>query len=199
MLIKSSPDRYDKLQILGGMAAADDILTAGKADSGGHSLSGKFAAGSFGRGPNRVAYSDPRKNPARRASTRASLPNGKKISLLRVMFTDFCKMDCAYCPNSIYVPRKRYCLQARGAGRHLCGAAPASGGGRAVPQLRHRRRRHQDHPAHGGDRRDHPQEARVPRLHPLESHARRQPRTGGAGPPAGQPAFGQHRDGRSRT
>jgi len=110
MLIKYSPDRYDKLQILGGMAAADDILTAGKADSGGHSLSGKFAAGSFGRGPNRVAYSDPRKNPAP-GIYKASLPNGKKINLMRVMFTDFCKMDCAYCPNSIYVPRKRYAFK----------------------------------------------------------------------------------------
>ena len=110
MLIKSSPDRYDKLQILGGMAAADDILTAGKADSGGHSLSGKFAAGSFGRGRNRVAYSDPRKNPAP-GIYKASLPNGKKINLMRVMFTDFCKMDCAYCPNSIYVPRKRYAFK----------------------------------------------------------------------------------------
>ena len=110
MLIKSSPDRYDKLQILGGMAAADDILTAGKADSGGHSLSGKFAAGSFGRGRNRVAYSDPHKNPAP-GIYKSSLPNGKKINLMRVMFTDFCKMDCAYCPNSVYVPRKRYAFK----------------------------------------------------------------------------------------
>ena len=30
MLIKRAPDRYDKLHILGGMAASDDILTAGK-------------------------------------------------------------------------------------------------------------------------------------------------------------------------
>ena len=110
MLIKSAPDRYDKLQILGGMAAADDILTAGKADSGGHSLSGKFAAGAIGSGRNRVAYSDPRKNPAP-GIYKASLPNGKKINLMRVMFTDFCKMDCAYCPNSIYVPRKRYAFK----------------------------------------------------------------------------------------
>ena len=110
MLIKRAPDRYDKLQILGGMAASDDILTAGKADSGGHSLNGKFAAGSIGSGANRVAYSDPGKNPAP-GIYKASLPNGKKINLMRVMFTDFCKMDCAYCPNSIYVPRKRYAFK----------------------------------------------------------------------------------------
>ena len=118
MLIKRTPDRYDKLQILGGMAAADDILTAGKADghqtagyqADGHTLGAKFAAGSVGRGPNRVAYSDPRKNPAP-GIYKASLPNGKKINLMRVMFTDFCKMDCAYCPNSVYVPRKRYAFK----------------------------------------------------------------------------------------
>ena len=28
MLIKRTPDRYEKLHILGGMVAADDILTA---------------------------------------------------------------------------------------------------------------------------------------------------------------------------
>ena len=113
MLIKRTPDRYDKLQILGGMAAADDILTAGKADghqAAGHTLGAKFAAGSVGRGPHRVAYSDSRKNPAP-GIYKASLPNGKKINLMRVMFTDFCKMDCAYCPNSIYVPRKRYAFK----------------------------------------------------------------------------------------
>ena len=118
MLIKRTPDRYDKLQILGGMAAADDILTAGKADghqaagyqADGHTLGAKFTAGSVGRGLNRVAYSDPRKNPAP-GIYKASLPNGKKINLMRVMFTDFCKMDCAYCPNSVYVPRKRYAFK----------------------------------------------------------------------------------------
>ncbi|MSP78180.1 MAG: hypothetical protein EXR67_01255 [Dehalococcoidia bacterium] len=39
---------------------------------------------------------------------RAAMPNGKSIALLRVMFTDFCMMDCAYCPNSHWVPRKRF-------------------------------------------------------------------------------------------
>ena len=109
MLIKSSPDRYDKLRTLGGMVAADDILTGGAARSE-NAGSGKFASGYATSGPNRVAYSDPRKNPTP-GIYKSSLPNGKKISLLRVMFTDFCKMDCAYCPNSIYVPRKRYAFK----------------------------------------------------------------------------------------
>ena len=93
MLIKKTPDRYEKLHILGGMAT-DDILTGGKVNTG----------------PGRVAYSDPRKNPTA-GVYRSSLPNGKKINLMRVMFTDFCMMDCAYCPNSIYVPRKRYAFK----------------------------------------------------------------------------------------
>ena len=39
---------------------------------------------------------------------KAAMPNGKRISLLRVMFTDHCIMDCHYCPNSHWVPRRRY-------------------------------------------------------------------------------------------
>lgn len=108
MLIKRTPDRYDKLHILGGMAASDDILTAGKVSN--PSYDGKFASGYATSGPERIAYSDPRKNPAP-GVYKASLPNGKKINLMRVMFTDFCKMDCAYCPNSTYVPRKRYAFK----------------------------------------------------------------------------------------
>ena len=109
MLIKRTPDRYDKLHILGGMAASDDILTAGKA-GGSPPYDHKFASGYSTSGPNRIAYSDPRNNPAP-GIYKSSLPNGKKINLMRVMFTDFCKMDCAYCPNSIYVPRKRYAFK----------------------------------------------------------------------------------------
>ena len=93
MLIKKTPDRYEKLHILGGMAT-DDILTGGKVTTG----------------PDRVAYFDPRKNPTA-GVYRSSLPNGKRINLMRVMFTDFSMMDCAYCPNSIYVPRKRYAFK----------------------------------------------------------------------------------------
>ena len=111
MLIKSAPDRYDKLRILGGMAAADDLLGGGRMPSAAaDSYKGKFASGDAATGPNRVAYSDPRKNPAP-GIYRASLPNGKHINLMRVMFTDFCKMDCAYCPNSVYVPRKRFAFK----------------------------------------------------------------------------------------
>ena len=92
MLIKHTPDAYEKLRILGGMAS-DDILTPPERAGG-------------RRGP----YSAPKKNPTY-GVYRASMPNGKSISLMRVMFTDFCKMDCAYCPNSHWVPRKRFAFK----------------------------------------------------------------------------------------
>ena len=92
MLIKHTPDTHEKLNVLGGMAG-DDILA--RPESG---IS------------NRMPYSTPRKNPIP-GVYRASLPNGKYINLMRVMFTDFCKMDCAFCPNSHWVPRKRYAFK----------------------------------------------------------------------------------------
>ena len=93
MLINSSPDVYEKLIRLGGMAP-DDILskpTTGPRES-------------------RLAYSASEKSPIP-GVYKAQMPNGKTISLLRVMFTDFCKMDCFYCPNSHWVPRKRYAFK----------------------------------------------------------------------------------------
>ncbi|MCY4651667.1 MAG: radical SAM protein [Dehalococcoidia bacterium] len=92
MLIKHTPDAYEKLRILGGMAT-DDILTQPET-----------------RGGRRGPYPAPNKNPTH-GVYRASMPNGKYINLMRVMFTDFCKMDCHYCPNSHWVPRKRYAFK----------------------------------------------------------------------------------------
>ena len=92
MLIKQSPDAYDKLRILGGMAS-DDILSPPER-----------------RGDRGGPYPSAKKNPTY-GVYRASMPNGKFINLMRVMFTDFCKMDCAYCPNSHWVPRKRYAFK----------------------------------------------------------------------------------------
>lgn len=91
MLIRRTPDAYEKLQILGGMAS-DDILSQPE------------------RKKERGPYSEPRKNPMP-GVYKASMPNGKTISLLRVMFTDFCKMDCHFCPNSHWVPRKRFAFK----------------------------------------------------------------------------------------
>ena len=111
MLIKRTPDVYEKIGILGGMAA-DDLLAPARSGpgtgNGGSSTTpgqGKWA-GEGVTGP----YSAPGKRPLA-GVYRAAMPNGKSINLLRVMFTDFCMLDCAYCPNSIYVPRRRYAFK----------------------------------------------------------------------------------------
>lgn len=91
MLIQTHPDAYDKLRHLGGMAT-DDVLA--QEDH-------KFNVP-------RGAYSQPRNHAMPAGVYKAAMPNGKTISLMRVMFTDVCKYDCQYCPNSVYVPRRRY-------------------------------------------------------------------------------------------
>ena len=92
MLIQSEPSRYEKLENLAGMAT-DDVLSRPRTDE-------KYTAV-------RAPYSRREKNPAP-GIYKASMPNGKTINLFRVMFTDFCKMDCHFCPNSHWVPRKRF-------------------------------------------------------------------------------------------
>ena len=94
MLINRSPDVHEKLRILGGMAG-DDILAPVRTEVA---------------NPSRAAAAYAKKHPIP-GVYRAAMPNGKSINLLRVMFTDFCKLDCAYCPNSIHVPRKRYAFK----------------------------------------------------------------------------------------
>ena len=92
MLIKHTTSTFEKLHILGGMAS-DDILS-------------RPAPGSRTAAP----YTSARRNPVP-GVYKAAMPNGKTISLMRVMFTDFCKMDCFYCPNSHWVPRKRHAFK----------------------------------------------------------------------------------------
>ena len=88
MLIKRTPDTLEKLHALGGMAS-DDILSRPQP---GERQNGHYAR----RERNTVP-----------GVYKARMPNGKTISLMRVMLTDFCKYDCHYCPNSTWVPRKR--------------------------------------------------------------------------------------------
>ncbi len=90
MLIQSAPDVYEKLRHLGGMAT-DDVLSPGEGPEVSRARRG-------GATPHAGVY-------------KAAMPNGKRISLLRVMFTDFCMMDCHYCPNSYWVPRERYAFK----------------------------------------------------------------------------------------
>ena len=96
MLIKSTPDVYEKLRHLGGMAT-DDILSPAERSNGTTrpSVGGERVGPRGGATPHAGVY-------------KAAMPNGKRISLMRVMFTDHCIMDCHYCPNSHWVPRRRY-------------------------------------------------------------------------------------------
>lgn len=92
MLIKRRPDAYEKLQALSSMAT-DDVLSNSEPPS-------KFA----------VQATQPRWTRERQPVPgvyKAAMPNGKYMSLFRTMFTDFCMLDCNYCPNSIFVDRKR--------------------------------------------------------------------------------------------
>lgn len=91
MLIQRSPDVYEKLHHLAGMAT-DDILAPPSAEP---RDDWRDVAQRGGRTPLAGVY-------------RAAMPGGKRIALLRVMFTDHCIMDCYYCPNSHWVPRRRY-------------------------------------------------------------------------------------------
>ena len=91
MLIRSTPDVYEKLRHLGGMAT-DDVLSPSE------SQNSPRVGPRGGATPHAGVY-------------KAAMPNGKRISLLRVMFTDHCIMDCHYCPNSHWVPRKRYAFK----------------------------------------------------------------------------------------
>ena len=95
MLIKSAPNAYEKLRVLGTMAT-DDVLSP-STDS--------RAVGP----PSRPGYQAARAQLA--GVYPAAMPNGRFMSLLRVMFTDFCMIDCAYCPNSHWVPRRRYAFK----------------------------------------------------------------------------------------
>ena len=151
MLIKRKPDTFEKLHILGGMAT-DDILSDSHARR---------------RGP----YSSRKKNPIP-GVYRASMPNGKHINLFRVMFTDFCKMDCHFCPNSHWVPRKRHAfkidelakafmeLHQRHAVDGLFLSSGVAGTGSKTTERLVR------------GRRNHPQEVRLQRLRTPQSHAR---------------------------
>lgn len=95
MLIQRAPDVYEKLQHLGGMATDDILAPPSKLDSAAPRPDWHGIAARGGATPYAGVY-------------KAAMPNGKRISLMRVMFTDHCIMDCHYCPNSYWVPRKRY-------------------------------------------------------------------------------------------
>ena len=120
----------------------------------------------------RAPYNNPRNNPIP-GVYRSRLPNGKFTNLMQVMFTDFCKMDCHFCPNSHWVPRKRYAFKVDElaktfielAERHtvdgLFLSSGVAGTGTKTTERMVQGRRH------------HPQQIPLQRLHPPQSNARR--------------------------
>ena len=98
-------------------------------------------------------------------------PDGRCVSLLKILLTNFCLYDCVYCVNrrSSDVPRARF-SDARSRVAHFV-VLSAQLHRRAVPQLRH-------HPVgrlhHGAARRGGAVAARGPRvsrLHSFEDHS----------------------------
>ena len=118
-LVKRRPDRWEKMSLLGRMAT-DDIILPSAAGNGGvvqpqpQPSQGMGLRGVQHRpGQQRARagpYSSQRKTPTP-GIYRSQLPNGKFTNLMQIMFTDFCKMDCHFCPNSHWVPRKRYAFK----------------------------------------------------------------------------------------
>lgn len=102
VLISTEPDRFDKLKALSTMAG-DDVLGRPPAVS---QFRRDLTPANDGR-TYRAPYSRKEKNPMP-GIYKASMPGGKTISLMRTMFTDFCMMDCHFCPNSHWVPRRRF-------------------------------------------------------------------------------------------
>ncbi len=102
VVISTEPDRFDKLKALSTMAG-DDVLGRPPAVS---QFRRDLTPSNDGR-TYRAPYSRKEKNPMP-GIYKASMPGGKTISLMRTMFTDFCMMDCHFCPNSHWVPRRRF-------------------------------------------------------------------------------------------
>ncbi len=102
VVISTEPDRFEKLKALSTMAG-DDVLGRPPAVS---QFRRDLTPSGDGR-TYRAPYSRKEKNPMP-GIYKASMPGGKTISLMRTMFTDFCMMDCHFCPNSHWVPRRRF-------------------------------------------------------------------------------------------
>jgi predicted DNA-binding helix-hairpin-helix protein len=118
MLVLRTPDTGEKVHALSRMAT-DDVLSPRTAHPrAAEGMSPVFGAASPGARDGSGArdviagapYSASEKNPMP-GVYRAQMPGGRSISLFRVMLTDFCKMDCHYCPNSHWVPRKRFAFK----------------------------------------------------------------------------------------
>ena len=128
----------------------------------------------------------------------AYTPDGRCVSLLKILLTNHCVYDCAYCVNRVSAngARARFTVAGdRHADARLLSPQHDRG---AVSFLRHhpQRRLHD-----GGDGARRPRTARDPRLsrlHPSQGDRRRRSAPDRGGGPLRRPAVDQHRTGRRR-
>ena len=111
-------------------------------------------------------------------------PDGRCISLLKILLTNFCIYDCLYCVNRVSsnVPRARF-TRRRGGAADARLLPPQLHRG-PVPQLRHHPLARLHDGAAGRGRADAARGARLPRLHPPEDDPRGQRRSCSRAPAA---------------
>ena len=64
-------------------------------------------------------------------------PDGRCVSLLKILLTNFCIYDCQYCVNRVSSDVERARFSVAGSGRSHAGVLPAQLHRGAVPQLGH--------------------------------------------------------------
>ena len=123
----------------------------------------------------------------------AYTPDGRCVSLLKILLTNWCLYDCAYCVNRRSSNTAARAVHGRGSGDADDRVLQAQLYRGAVPVLRHRALAR---PHDGGDdaRRAHASpRPRLRRLHPSEGDPGGEPVADRAGGPLGRPAFDQPR------
>ncbi len=118
-------------------------------------------------------------------------PDGRCISLLKILLTNFCQYDCLYCVNRVTSNVAARALHGRRGGAAHARLLPAQLHRGAVPVERHHPepRLHDGAGGRGGARAA--RGARLSRLHPPEDDSRRIARTAGSAP-AAMPTGCQH-------
>ena len=126
MRIKHVPDTFEKLQVLGGMAT-DDVLSRPEPTS-----------------RTGTPYTSARRNSVP-GVYKASMPNGKTISLMRVMFTRLLQVRLSLLPKQQLGAEKALRVQGRRTGERIWRTASPPHGKRTLPELRHRGKQFEDY------------------------------------------------------
>ena len=105
----------------------------------------------------------------------AYAPDGRCISLLKILMTNFCIYDCAYCVNRVSSNVRRARFSARGGGDADAGILPPQLHRGAVPLLRHRPQPGRDDGGDGAHRPLAARGARLSRLSAPQDDPRRRP------------------------